>query len=139
MSRPILANTPWWSSQFKRLYLSSPLPPRNVAGAECLYVSRHACSRTTIKRRVSSRSVFVRGGLGATGMRVGLRGGEEGAARLRDSADLAEGTNEGERTERAGEEPDGGAARDMVRGRVLRTRRRMKKTQRQAEDERDRA
>ena len=121
MSLPILARTPGWSSQFNRLNFSSLLPPRALlAGVECLYVSRQACSRTTMSRLVSSRSVAVRGGFGATGTRVGFSGGEAGAGRLRDGmavspeeeppasgsaddadADADAGTNEGEDTSSA--------------------------------------
>lgn len=112
MSLPIFASTPWWSSQFKRLYFSSPFPPLAPAGAECLYVSRHACSRTTIRRRVESLSALVFGAFGAVGIMVGLRGGEPGAGRFREGFGLGcsmgmalgpglkEGTKVGEATER---------------------------------------
>lgn len=84
MSLPIFASTPWWSSQFNRLYFSSPLPPRAPGGALCLYVSRHACSRTTINLRVESLSALVFGALGAVGTMVGFKGGDPGAGRLRE-------------------------------------------------------
>ena len=118
MSRPIFARTPWWSSQLRRLYLSSPFPPRCPAGAECLYVSRQACSSTTISLLVESFSALVLGAFGAAGIMVGFRGGDPGAGRLRETGllgfsmgiaadpDLAapaavvvEGTKEGAETE----------------------------------------
>lgn len=118
MSRPIFARTPWWSSQLRRLYLSSPFPPRCPAGAECLYVSRQACSSTTISLLVESFSALVLGAFGAAGIMVGFRGGDPGAGRLRETGLLGfsmgiaaepalapavvvvvEGTNEGAETE----------------------------------------
>jgi len=124
ISLPIFASTPWWSSQFRRLYFSSPapLPLRPpVLGAECLYVSRQACSSTTISRLVVSFSAAVRGVLGATGIMVGFSGGEGGAARLRDvgpaeSSVLDEGTNAGDAPESGVDDVDGLAGVDMVRG-----------------------
>lgn len=80
-----------------------------------MYVSRHACSRTTIKRRVESLSALVFGALGAAGIMVGFSGGDPGAGRFRETGLLGfsigmaagpglppvvAGTNEGAETER---------------------------------------
>lgn len=74
-----------------------------------MYVSRQACSRTTMSRRVESLSALVFGALGAVGTRVGFKGGLPGAGRLRDclgggfsmgmAFEEVEGTNEGAETE----------------------------------------
>ena len=100
--------------QERVLVLARAFPPRPpVLGAECLYVSRQACSSTTISRRVDSFSAAVRGALGATGIMVGFMGGEGGAARLRDEeaaaaeSVLPEGTNAGEAPESGVEEDEG--------------------------------
>lgn len=74
MSRPIFASTFWWSSQFRRAYFSpaSLLPRACVAlPLDTLYVSRHACSSTTMSRGVDSFSAVVLGTLGAVGTMVG--------------------------------------------------------------------
>lgn len=50
MSRPVLANIPWWSSQFKRVYLTSPSLPfltLDFEPDEIRKASRQALSRTT--------------------------------------------------------------------------------------------
>lgn len=77
MSRPILARTRWWSSQLRRAYLSPPsllpLPPPGPLLADpvlTLYVSKHACSSTTMSRGVFSFSVAVLGTLGTCGTRL---------------------------------------------------------------------
>ena len=70
ISRPILASTFWWSSQFSSAYFSpaSLLPRACVAlPLDALYVSRHACSSTTMRRGCDSFSVCVLGSLGAIG------------------------------------------------------------------------
>lgn len=78
-----------------------------------------------MSRRVSSFSVAVFGGLGAEGMRVGFMGGEGGAGRLRElplvdeeaaveAASWAEGTKEGDETERGAEIPVGAVDLDMI-------------------------
>jgi hypothetical protein len=57
MSLPVLARMPWWSSQFNRVYFTSPspflfLPLLLLPPPDIRYVSRHACSRITYRRRV---------------------------------------------------------------------------------------
>lgn len=79
-----------------------------------MYVSRQACSSTTISLRVESFSALVLGAFGAAGIMVGFRGGDPGAGRLRETGLLGfsmgiaaepdlpvvvEGTNEGAETE----------------------------------------
>lgn len=85
------------------------MPPLAPAGAECLYVSRQACSSTTISLLVWSFSAFVLGAFGAAGIKVGFRGGLPGAGRLREgfedeaaeeACNFAEGTNEGDATDK---------------------------------------
>ena len=89
ISRPILARTPWWSSQLSKEYFSSPplpfLPPAELElEVVCLYVSRHACSSTTMSLRVFSFSWNVLGVFGATGIIDGSS--VEDAGRLRGEA-----------------------------------------------------
>lgn len=48
MSLPVFARMPWWSSQFRSVYLTSPsLPPFPFAPLVTLYASKQACSSTT--------------------------------------------------------------------------------------------
>ena len=57
ISLPVLARMPWWSSQFNKVYFTSPspflfLPLLLLPPPDIRYVSKHACSRMTYRRRV---------------------------------------------------------------------------------------